>query len=427
MPPNLTPESGLPLVAAGQAAFSAVLLAARRDGDRTANRLLAVLFAIFALNMGKVAVYASGALAGLPHLARITFPLELLYGPLFWAFTRVSVGYPLTRRDMVHLTPAILTLAVLLPFYLQTGDAKLAVMQAAQRHRSPADWLLWLANWGTLSAYLAATAWTLRAHSVRVRDELSSIGPESLRWLQRLTAAMITAQLVEIVFVAVAGMSGRSLDSPFLNTLALLAISSTVAVLALQQPALRFRQPDVTDAMLAEALINAHAVIPPLAPDPIGVGAQRPATPALLLRPVQQREEKYARSGLTERDVTQLAARLESHMQTSRAWRDGDLSLTELARQLQVPSHHLSRALNDVLQQSFFDYVNRWRVTEVQRLLSEPANASRSILELAFAAGFNSKSSFNACFKQATGSTPRAYRSTQQSTDDTALARRASG
>jgi AraC-like DNA-binding protein len=419
----LTAESALPLIACGQAAFSALLLASRADGDRTANRLLAALFTIFALNMGKVAVYASGALFVLPHFARITFPLELLYGPLFWAFTRVSVGYPLTRRDAVHMTPALLTLVALAPFYVLSGDAKLATMQEAQQHRAPSDWLLWLANWGTLSAYVVATSRTLRAHNARVRDELSSIGPESLRWLQRLTLAMMTAQVIELLFVAAAGITSRPLDSPSLNTLALLGISCTVAVLALQQPALRFQAAVVEDAPVEVEQVTTSAIVASPDPEDVADALPRAATPALLPRPTVQHAAKYARSGLTPSDVAQLAARLERHMQMSRAWRDGDLSLTELASQLEVPSHHLSRALNEVLQQSFFDYVNRCRIIEVQRLLADPANASRSILELAFAAGFNSKSSFNACFKQVTGATPRAYRSAEQGNDDTVPAR----
>lgn len=393
----------MPLIACGQAASIAVLLTARPDGDRTANRLLAALFVIFALNMGKVAVYSSGALPLVPHVARSTFPLELLYGPLFWAFTRVSVGYSLTRRDAMHVVPAIVVFVLLTPFYLQDGDAKLAMMQASQLHREPVDWLLWLANWGTLSAYLAATAWTLRAHRRRVRDEVSSIGPESLRWLQRLTLAMMTAQVIEILFVAIAGVTSSPLDSSFLNTLALTAISSTVAALALRQPALRFEEAPAGEATAGAALYT--------------------ASPVPLPRPTAPRGKKYARSGLTPDDVARLAARLDSHMRATRAWRDGDLSLTVLARQLEVPSHHLSRALNDVLQQNFFDYVNRWRVDEVQRLLADPTQMSRSILELAFGVGFNSKSSFNACFKQVTGTTPRAYRSAQQAGGDTAVAR----
>jgi AraC-like DNA-binding protein len=75
-----------------------------------------------------------------------------------------------------------------------------------------------------------------------------------------------------------------------------------------------------------------------------------------------------------------------------------------------ISSRHLSQLLNERLGMSFFDYVNRLRVDEVKRLLSEPKLADRSILDLAFEAGFSSKSSFNSIFKRFTGQSPTAYR-----------------
>ena len=409
----LTSDSALPLVIAGQAAFTALLLATDRDGSGQANRLLALLFAIFALNMGKITLYASGAINNVPHLARITFPLEFLYGPLFFSFVRVTVGYRLTHRDVVHALPALVVLCLELPFFLESADAKRAILQASATDRTAADWLGWLGNWGTLTAYLVATVRTLGAHRARLRGQLSSIGAEDLRWLQLLTRAMIAAQVVEVGFVILSGVLHLPSGSSFLNTLALLMVSCTVGALALRQPALRFRDPDraTETAAIAGAPPTADEIAEAFEVDAgrtevIGVRSR-----ALLNRPAPDAETKYARSGLTAADVTRIAEQLESTMTSRRLWRDSSLSLTALARHLGLPSHHVSRALNEVLQRSFFDYVNGYRVRDAQRLLADPALASRSILELAFESGFNSKSSFNAAFRQLTGATPRAFRS----------------
>jgi AraC-like DNA-binding protein len=86
------------------------------------------------------------------------------------------------------------------------------------------------------------------------------------------------------------------------------------------------------------------------------------------------------------------------------------LTLSQLAERVAIPSHHLSQLLNERLGLSFFDYVNRLRVEEVKRLLLDPKKDGQSILDLAFEAGFSSKSSFNSIFKRSTGYSPSAYR-----------------
>lgn len=63
-----------------------------------------------------------------------------------------------------------------------------------------------------------------------------------------------------------------------------------------------------------------------------------------------------------------------------------------------------------MLEASFFDYVNGRRVAEVQSLMHQPAHDGDTLLDLAMRAGFSSKSTFNACFKKATGMAPSAWR-----------------
>ena len=54
--------------------------------------------------------------------------------------------------------------------------------------------------------------------------------------------------------------------------------------------------------------------------------------------------------------------------------------------------------------------MNQLRVEQVKRLLLDPTKANQSVLGLAFEPGFNSKSTFNAIFKRATGYSPGAFR-----------------
>ena len=92
-------------------------------------------------------------------------------------------------------------------------------------------------------------------------------------------------------------------------------------------------------------------------------------------------------------------------------WRDPELSLDRLARHLGTNTAYLSRALNEGLGLSFNEAINRLRVDEVGRRLASDA-ADGDLLDIAFAAGFSSKTSFNRSFKARTGKTPSQFRAT---------------
>lgn len=57
---------------------------------------------------------------------------------------------------------------------------------------------------------------------------------------------------------------------------------------------------------------------------------------------------------------------------------------------------------------NFRDWLNEYRVREIQRLIVE--HPEKTILELALDSGFGSKSSFNQVFLRVTGKTPRAWK-----------------
>lgn len=90
-------------------------------------------------------------------------------------------------------------------------------------------------------------------------------------------------------------------------------------------------------------------------------------------------------------------------------WRDPELSVERLARQLGTNTAYLSRAFNEGLGLSFNEAINRLRIDAVRAQLAN-ASDERDLLEIAFAAGFSSKSSFNRVFKAQTGETPSRFR-----------------
>ena len=121
---------------------------------------------------------------------------------------------------------------------------------------------------------------------------------------------------------------------------------------------------------------------------------------------------KYAGLVLKETDVAQYITRIKNYMDTDKPYLDADLTLQQLASSLEIPSHHLSRVVNEKFGYHFFDFINHYRVEEVKIKISDPKFQNYSFLGVAYECGFNSKSAFNRVFKKTTGLTPSEYQKT---------------
>jgi len=127
--------------------------------------------------------------------------------------------------------------------------------------------------------------------------------------------------------------------------------------------------------------------------------------------PVEEKSTKYERTALKPETAIGIRKQLEGYMADSKPYLNNELRLHDLAEQLSVPSHHLSQVINDQLGLSFFDYVNKYRVEEAKRLIISEPNGT--MLEIAFKAGFNNKTSFSNAFKKFTTQTAVEFKKQQ--------------
>jgi AraC-like DNA-binding protein len=105
-----------------------------------------------------------------------------------------------------------------------------------------------------------------------------------------------------------------------------------------------------------------------------------------------------------------IGKRLTQRMELECIYQDANLTLTDLAGKIGTSPQLLSQYLNEVLGMSFFEYINAARVRAVQALIRDSAYQHLTVLDLAFKAGFNSKSAFNTSFKRVSGITPSQWR-----------------
>lgn len=104
-----------------------------------------------------------------------------------------------------------------------------------------------------------------------------------------------------------------------------------------------------------------------------------------------------------------IIKKLDTKMDQERFFLQPELTVRELAAQINVPSSELSAAINTQKGINFNDYINSWRIAEFKRIYPLPENQAYTILSIAYDCGFNSKATFNRAFKKETGKSPKEY------------------
>ncbi len=123
---------------------------------------------------------------------------------------------------------------------------------------------------------------------------------------------------------------------------------------------------------------------------------------------LRREEEETGREPSGE--LRQKGSWLKKSMETGLYYQDPDLSLSSLAKKLDMHPHELSRIINVAYNKNFHEFINEYRIREVTRKMKDPASARLTLLGIALDAGFNSKTTFNRIFKQATGKTAAEYK-----------------
>lgn len=121
-------------------------------------------------------------------------------------------------------------------------------------------------------------------------------------------------------------------------------------------------------------------------------------------------ETRYEKSGLKEDIAKKYMKLLLSYMVNENPYLDGDLTIHDVSKSLNIPRHHLTQVINENMKMNFYYFINEYRVEEAKNRLTDPKFKNFTILSIAYDSGFNSKSSFNGVFKKFTGYTPSSFR-----------------
>jgi len=114
--------------------------------------------------------------------------------------------------------------------------------------------------------------------------------------------------------------------------------------------------------------------------------------------------------GDSQKPHNDLKERLIYLMQDEKVYLNKSLTLVKLAQLMNSNQTYVSNLINHEYNQSFNDSINRFRIDEACRLISDPANSQLRFDKIAGLSGFKAKSTFYAAFRKHTGMSPVVFK-----------------
>jgi len=369
----------------------------RRARNRRANQYLAALLAALSLLLLDGFFAARGVFAAHPHVIGLAAWVPFVLGPLVFLYVR-----EMTAQDPAHVpspwrhfvVPAADVLLLAATFYPRSAAFKLEI--AVERDQ---PWFVSANEVALLvsgMAYSIAALVLLRRHRGHVQEIYSNLRGVSLRWLVVLAAlnALVWTSALAGFVIRIAGLADASAGF-------IVPIGTTITVFVIG-----YFQLGQGEIFVGQPALGAPP--PPLdvAPPPIDV-APSPSDDAPSPIDEPRPPPAYQRARLADDDAAAVEARIKAAMTDQHLYQRAGLTLAELADEVAATPHEVSQVLSTRLQRNFYNFVNEHRIEHVKAGLT---STDRPVLDLAFEAGFQSKSTFNSAFRKATGTTPREFR-----------------
>ena len=116
---------------------------------------------------------------------------------------------------------------------------------------------------------------------------------------------------------------------------------------------------------------------------------------------------------ITERNDL-IAMRLQQIMEGNKVYLNPVVSLGDVAQAIGTNKTYLSDYINNILNTTFYDYINTYRVAEACRIIEAmPSDGRKPMSVVAELSGFNSLSSFNRYFSKVMKMSPKSYYSSK--------------
>ena len=403
-----------------------VVLLSSHDERRRANRYLGLLTLLFSVALADYVLDYVGLTATYPWVRTLQWPKEFFYGPLIYFYVReLAMPNPpqLRGRQWLHFVPAGLHVIISWSLLTLSGARQLGILTDAPRVGDEWLWMIFGPIEQTVTMlvilfYLFISLKLLRAHARRVLETYSYTDKLSLDWLRHLIIGLISIYLIWVLQL----FSPTSFWENMLQ--AVLGLGFVVLIYSMGYKGLR--QPHIFHLDLSaplepavrsssSAAVSGTGAGQPAVTNDVGAGelgggiGREEKTPdeSAASSPA---DNKYTNSPLSMELSQALLEELKALMLSERPYLDNQLTLPQLAAMLNISAHYLSQVINQQLQMNFFDFINGHRIESSLVMLQQADETGMTVLDIAMASGFNSKSAFYSAFKKHQGVTPGEYR-----------------
>lgn len=346
--------------------FMAFLLFRIKGSKRLVNGILALLLIILSVVLIHITLVFSHIID--KSVAYFLMPIFFIVGPLLFCYVRYysHPGIGLSVKDLIHSVPSLTVMAYYLAEYHFSGYFSGIHQFITHPAATRLVWYLFLCQF---SIYLIVSISMLRKLIRKLSDKSWTTAVE-IQWLGFVMKFFIAAFILMIcttVYDMTAIYSGKA--KPWASETFFILFAAVLVC-----------------AISYKGLIN---------PSIFFGGDDEGDSPV-----------KY---NLSEQRVRELMTKVREVMERDKPYLDPELSLPALAAMAEVPRGDLSSAINSDTGQNFYDFINTFRIMHVKELFMIN-DSDVKVIEIAFRAGFSSKSTFNDVFKRSTGLTPSEYR-----------------
>lgn len=344
--------------------FVFAFLLLQKSENRFANRFLSLMIICMCLSFTPYMIDPS---VWHTHrwLAWLPFSLSYWIGPSFYFYIRIITN-PLRSfkpSDFWHFSPIVFN-------YVHSG------YHGILGNHNPWPWFHHIAELlesvaiVSILIYMVICLQMIKHHQAQLYDSVSNTEKLDLQWAKQIIFVIIISFVIILIFLFVStGISGMYLFD--------------------QWNEYRF------SVLLIYACVLYWLSI---------YGYQQAQTFKI---PIPESSTKPIPPGESEKVISNLCAL----MNEEKIYRNPELNLRSLSKAANISERLISETINNVLHKNFHQFVNEYRVVEIQEKLKNPKYSNLKILSLALDSGFNSKATFNRIFKEHTGLTPKQFKS----------------
>lgn len=363
-----------------QAIVLSVFLLFPDNIKQTSNQLLIIILISIAAEYAELFIYDTGTTIQHPNYAYIGTLLSVLQPPAIYLYTKSLMyrGFKITPRHSLLLLPFFIAVIVFIfSYYIQPIEIKKEIIINQDLPGMPTSLWLAIAIHGFFLFYLFFAIKTLNKFSIDVKRIFSDIENKQISWLKLLLSGYVLVWIISLAYCLSFYIFKHKTETNYVLIFAGISgffFVNTLMIYALKQPIIFSGLTEEESEVLDE---EPNEILKPEAPSSVQID------------------------------------RVKDFMVSQKPYLNSNLTINKLAMQTGISARELSFIINQGFGQNFFDFICDYRINYAKDLLKK-SEEKRTILEVMYDSGFNSKSVFNTAFKQKTGITPSQYRTTAQ-------------